>query len=65
MKRGECFPCEVSDPVTELVGMCSDESSLLEIQGMTYGKLGVAHVTVSWGFWRICVVAYNENVAPN
>ena len=43
---GEGFACKVSILITELVVTSCDDAAILEIQGVTNGKLGVAAVAV-------------------
>ena len=64
MQVVEVFACEVNETITELVVTSGDEDALLEIKGSTYGKIGVAYLTVSWEVWSIYAVLYKEGVAP-
>ena len=57
VKGGEGFSCEVSGKIAYLVVMSRDEAALLTIQGVTYGKCGVASITVSWDVWRLYSVS--------
>ena len=50
VKGDEIFPCMVSNPITDLIVTSCDEASVLEIQVVTNGKLGVAAVVVRWEF---------------
>ena len=40
----------------ELVVMGPDEVVLLTIQGVKYGKFGIAAITVSWEVWRLYTI---------
>ena len=53
VQGGDQFPCEFSNPITELVATVSDEAALLKIQGMIDRKFGVVAITGSSEFWGI------------
>ena len=55
--EGEVFAFEVSKPITELVVKSNDDAALLTIQGVKYGKFGVAAITGSWEICRLYAVA--------
>ena len=48
----------------ELIVKSFDEAALLEIQGVTNGKLVNEAVAVTWEVWRLYYVAYKESVTP-
>ena len=52
MQGGEGFYCKVGYPIMYLVMTSRDEAVLLTIQGMAYGKFGIADIEV-WGLYAV------------
>ena len=53
MGRCEGFDVQVRDPVTYPIVIHRDKTAPLAVEGMAYGKIGVASVTVFGEVWRI------------
>ena len=53
VSRCDVFSIQVHKPVTELVATRRDKAASLSVNGMTYGKIGVASVAVMGGVWGI------------